>query len=70
MRNRRNDMAYYSICPKCGCNLDPQEKCDCETEETEKQDFFRKHLRMAAGSGQLVFAFGCRESADEEKSHY
>ena len=62
-------MAYYSICPKCGCNLDPQEKCDCETEETEKQDFFRKHLRMAAGSGQLVFAFGDVEAAYEEKSY-
>ena len=25
-------MSYY-ICPRCGCYLDPGEKCDCEKEE-------------------------------------
>ena len=29
-------MAYYNVCPKCGCNLDPGEKCDCE----KQADFF------------------------------
>jgi hypothetical protein len=24
-------MAYYVVCPHCGCNLDPCERCDCET---------------------------------------
>ena len=27
-------MAYYSVCSKCGANLDPGEMCDCETERT------------------------------------
>ena len=24
-------MAYYHTCPECGANLDPCEKCDCQT---------------------------------------
>ena len=24
-------MAYYHTCPDCGANLDPGEKCDCQT---------------------------------------
>jgi len=20
---------YYRVCPRCGCNLDPGERCDC-----------------------------------------
>ena len=26
-------MSYYYICPKCGANLDPGEKCDCTDKE-------------------------------------
>ena len=22
-------MPYYRTCPRCGCNLDPGERCDC-----------------------------------------
>lgn len=61
-------MAYYNVCPKCGCNLDPQEKCDCETEDKENQDFFKRHLKMGPKSGQLVFVFGDKETEHEEKS--
>lgn len=50
-------MAYYNVCPKCGCNLDPQEKCDCEAEETEKQNFYNKHLKMDPKARQLRFVF-------------
>lgn len=24
-------MSYYRTCPRCGCNLDPGERCDCES---------------------------------------
>jgi hypothetical protein len=30
-------MAYYNTCPKCGCNLDPGEKCDCERVKPKEQ---------------------------------
>ena len=23
---------YYRVCPDCGCNLDPGERCDCQVE--------------------------------------
>ena len=25
-------MPYYRTCPRCGCNLDPGERCDCTAE--------------------------------------
>ena len=39
-------MSYYYICPKCGANLDPGEKCtDCITnneEVTSNEDDIKK----------------------------
>lgn len=26
-------MAYYTVCPNCGCYLDPGETCDCKREK-------------------------------------
>lgn len=26
-------MSYYKVCPLCGCNLDPGERCDCGNEK-------------------------------------
>lgn len=26
---------YYHTCPYCGANLDPNEKCDCQYQDTE-----------------------------------
>lgn len=33
---------YYHVCPYCGCNIDPGERCDCragaeETDDAEKR---------------------------------
>jgi len=54
-------MAYYNVCPKCGCNLDPGEKCDCENLKTEQQEtsrfFYSQFLRADDNNGQMVFAF-------------
>lgn len=30
-------MTYYTTCPRCGANLDPDEKCDCEQEDNEDE---------------------------------
>lgn len=27
-------MPYYHVCPDCGANLDPGEKCDCQKIKT------------------------------------
>lgn len=29
-------MPYYNTCSRCGANLDPGEKCDCQRESTEQ----------------------------------
>lgn len=54
-------MAYYNVCPKCGCNLDPGEKCDCESLKMEQQEmsrsFYSQILRTDNNGGQMVFAF-------------
>lgn len=55
-------MAYYNICPICGNNLDPGEKCDCEDEKASDLEFYRRHLKMGPAK-QLTFVF------DEEGSH-
>lgn len=34
-------MSYYRVCPNCGANLDPGERCDCQDEE--KQDEREDH---------------------------
>ena len=50
-------MALYKKCPICGANLDPGEKCDCQSETTkldEKNEFMSKEkeefIRMEAES--------------------
>lgn len=29
---------FYRTCPHCGCNLDPQERCDCMKEQERRAD--------------------------------
>lgn len=48
-------MAYYDICPRCGCNLDPGERCDCEDEKEKQKDFFAQHIKMSPMTGQYSF---------------
>lgn len=50
-------MAYYNVCPDCGCNLDPGEKCDCKKEGEQQREFFSKHLDIEPESGQIAFVF-------------
>lgn len=50
-------MAYYTVCPACGANLDPGEKCNCIDTRTERDEFFRKHMETEKVSGQLNFIF-------------
>lgn len=59
-------MAYYRICPDCGCTLDPGEKCDCrkekERKEEERQLFFSRNLEIAVG-GQIAFRLSRKEES-------
>ncbi len=52
-------MAYYNVCPDCGSNLDPGEKCTCSAEKPKQQDFFSRHLKKTP-SGQLALVLDDR----------
>lgn len=30
-------MAMFDVCPKCGANLDPGERCDCQKEKASSE---------------------------------
>ena len=56
-------MAYYNVCPDCGCSLDPGEKCDCKNEEAQRQDYFSRHLVMEPQARQLTLVFDMKEAS-------
>ena len=44
---------YYKECPFCGCNLDPEEKCDCQDKKKKREELIRS-LLIRQPDGQLV----------------
>lgn len=55
-------MSFYKICPVCGANLDPGERCSCHDEEIIMQEkkakameFIEKMVKEER-SGQLRLA--------------
>lgn len=56
-------MAYYNVCPNCGGNLDPCEKCDCEIEKENDMKIYISSLKREASSGQLAFVIDNRENS-------
>lgn len=57
-------MAYFYSCPRCGCNLDPGEKCDCEKEKhyheqkrKKLEELLSKHTNTDEKTGQIVFVW-------------
>lgn len=54
-------MAYYNVCPLCGCNLDPGERCECKEMAAKEQEnrkvFYNNWLVTEGMSGQMTFAF-------------
>jgi len=55
-------MAYYNTCPRCGSNLDPGEKCDCEKEDKQKTEYILQHIEVSKETGQLSFVWNGREA--------
>lgn len=57
-------MAYFYSCPRCGCNLDPGEKCDCEKEKhyheqkrKKLEELLSEHTNTDNKTGQMVFVW-------------
>lgn len=53
----KSKMAYYNICPNCGCNLDPGERCDCETKTRD----ISNSITIDKKSNQYKFIFDKQE---------
>lgn len=58
-------MAFYHTCPHCGSNLDPGEKCDCESEAVERERIFMESTRTNPITGQMSFDWDGKESDNE-----
>lgn len=54
-------MMHRYICDKCGANLDPEERCDCEdvkaAEQMRWEKQFEELLTTDSNGYQLVFNF-------------
>jgi len=46
-------VTYYRVCPKCGSNLDPCEKCDCQKNVEQREESFEKHIKLTK-TGQYI----------------
>lgn len=56
-------MAYYDTCPGCGANLDPGERCDCQTSYKKKLvDIF---TNWCMTEEQLVYLKACTRAIVE-----
>lgn len=60
-------MAYYRTCPLCGSNLDPGEKCDCESEKSKREQFYMESTRMNPITGQMAFRWDGKDVLYETK---
>ena len=49
-------MAFYRVCPLCGCNLDPGEPCDCQEEKKKQENYIERHTKVEK-SRQMAFVF-------------
>lgn len=45
---------YYRECPRCGCNLDTGEKCDCQEQLEQSIEYFKK-ITIVEDDGQIKF---------------
>ena len=51
---------YYHPCPKCGCNLDPGERCDCERVNLISREF----PTIAGVSATLLIGYDLSKGTD------
>lgn len=58
-------MAYYRLCDKCGCALDPGEKCDCE-QDAQRKEHERRKMIFVGRNGQMTFLLTKEENFLEE----
>lgn len=47
-------MAYFNVCPSCGSNLDPGEKCDCQMRRVHDRVALGRLIKAGSVTGQFV----------------
>ena len=45
---------YYNVCPYCGANLDPDEKCDCNKKVRNGNEKGEKLLTIPKKKGSQI----------------
>ena len=45
---------YYNVCPYCGANLDPDEKCDCNKKYEMEMKKVEKMLTIPKKRGSQI----------------
>lgn len=50
----RGIMAYFNVCDKCGSNLDPGEKCDCNSKREILRKKYEELVLLKRGKQQMV----------------
>lgn len=59
-------MAYYNVCPICGSNLDPGERCDHQLQREQGRAVLGKQIRADPVTGQFILQLdGGGEGHDE-----
>lgn len=61
-------MAYFKTCMKCGCSLDPGERCDCEEEKKKQEVYMEKHMKVDRKTKQLTFVWESEVSGYANKA--
>lgn len=61
-------MAYFYTCDICGCNLDPGEKCDCNSKKVAQEEYLSKVIKQNDVNGQMTFDFDRKENFYEKKA--
>lgn len=50
-------MAYYKTCAECGAHLDPQERCDCQSQPSQESAIFAKEDGAISSSANMLDQF-------------
>lgn len=45
---------YFYICPECGANLDPGEKCTCQESDTDKASGIKDSKKEEEDAGSTI----------------
>lgn len=60
----------YYTCPICKANLDFGEKCDCQSENEKRDEYYQRYIKIMPKTGQLTFNFDNEEVGNADETNY